>query len=73
MSNKPTMKSEVAIDFSSPMSRIIYFYSTEDAVTDFYTFGLVEPHGNHQDYYRITVDARYDFGEVVAYLERYGK
>ena len=73
MTKKPEMKTEVAIDFAGPVTRTIYFYSTEDAVTEFYSFGLVEPNGSQPDYYRLTVDARYDFDEVVAYIERYGK
>lgn len=69
---KPELKTEVAIDWSGQNIRVIYFYSTDDAVTEFHAFGLVEA-GPYPNHYSLQVDARYDIAEVVGYIENYGK
>lgn len=67
----PVMQREVAITAALADQNIIYLYATPDAASDFQRFGQVEPWA-HPDYYQITVDARYDFAEVVAYIKSYG-
>lgn len=70
---KPVPQKEVTIAHAIGNGvRVIYFYSTEDAVTEFYCFGLVERWDQQPDHYRLTVDARYDFDDVVRYIESYG-
>ncbi len=70
----PTMQSEVKIDHAIAGSvHVIYLYASPDAAADFGRFGLIERWTAKPDYYQLDVDARYDFAEVVAYIEAYGK
>ena len=69
---KPTIKHEVAVKDVLPGLKIIYFYATNDAVTEFMEYGLVEPTNTHHDLYRIDVDSRFDFDEVLEYIQNYG-
>ena len=69
---KPTMKSEVALDTASENYRVIYFYGTPDAADEFREFGHVGPWA-YENQYCLTVDARFDFGEVLAHVVNYGK
>lgn len=69
--SKPLMKQEVALNGAFERSRSVYFYGTADAVQEFAEYGELEPWGKNQ--YRLIVDARFDFGEVVNYIVNYGK
>ena len=71
--NKPTPKREVAVRFKLEMLRLICFYSTEDAITEFETFGTIAIDPDITNCYTLLVDARFDFGEVLAYIEGYGQ
>ncbi len=73
MNKKPVMKSEVGVDMVIKVISEINFYATEDAVTEFSEFGLVQKINLGSHYYKLTVDSRYDFDEVVAYMKSYGK
>ena len=68
---RPTIKREVATTFQDKNTRIIWFYATQDAVTEFNRYGLIRD-TNRPDYYYIAVDARFDFDEVLAYIQNYG-
>lgn len=68
----PKMKREVAVTAIHPTLRVIYFYGSVDAKAVFETYGRVEKQ-TEKDYYKITVDARYDFDEVSKYMSLYGQ
>ena len=68
----PVMQSEIAIKHNMEGQGILYFYATPDAASDVRQFGELEQ-VIHQDFYKLEVDARYNFLEVVAYIEAYGK
>jgi hypothetical protein len=53
-----------------PSLGVIYFYATNDAIDDFREFGFVRP-GENKNYYCLEVDARYDFDEVLKYIQNY--
>ena len=69
---KPTMQREVAIDWIYKGRRIVYFFSSPDAKLAFADFGDIHPSG-HTDQYCLQVDPRFEFDEVVLYIENYGK
>lgn len=67
---KPTIKREVAISSTFQLTRTVLFYSTNDAANDFVEFGkLVKLYGG--ELYHLEVDNRFDFDEVVNYIENY--
>ena len=71
--NKPVMTREVAVKDASPSLRWIHFYASPDAVEGFMSFGLCEPMSSFGgDGYRLQVDPRYDFEEVLNYIKNYG-
>lgn len=72
-SNKPQMKKEVALDQALEHSRAIYFYATPDAAGEIGEFGQVIAREGIPNAYRLLVDARFDFGEVVNYIVNYDK
>ena len=72
MNKKPKMKREVAIVFHYEPIRQINFSATDDAVMEFAGYGDITPDPNRTECYIICVDSRYDFGEVLAYIEGYG-
>lgn len=72
MAEKPQMKKEVALDTANEGARAIYFYATPDAAEEFKEYGLVTS-WVFPGQYRLKVDARFDFGEVVNYIVNYGK
>ena len=71
---KPTPKKEVAVSWYCDGGGIkaIYFYSTTDALPDFVSFGKITE-WTSQDYYQLKVDPRFDFKEVLEYIQRYGE
>ncbi len=71
MTNKPQMKREVAVDYHD--GRRILFYSTRDALSDIQSFGQITPYTTVSDKYTLLVDTRFDFSEVLDYMENYGK
>lgn len=68
---KPTPKKEVAVDWASESDKIVFFYSTPDALSDFISFGNVAE-WTRENYYRLRVDSRFDFNEVLEYIQNYG-
>ena len=72
MNNKPQMKREVSVTFHHEGVREIAFYSTPDAVTEFWQYGCVISSDKLRNYYRLIVDARYDFAEVLEFIQNYG-
>ena len=71
MSNKPQPKRELAIDKVLGPLNTVYFYASSDALEDIKPFGLISA-AHAPNHYRLGVDKRYDFAEVVAYMEAYG-
>lgn len=72
MLKKPTIKREVAVDTVIRICKQVNFYATADAVTEFEQFGRLDKIGDEGDLYRLLVDARYSFEEVLSYIENYG-
>lgn len=72
MKTKPQMKREVAIVFHYEPLRQVTFYATADAVTEFKEYGNIRTDPDRSECYILIVDARYDFGEVLAYIQNYG-
>ena len=72
--DKPKMKKEIALDcaIQTSLSWSIYFYASQDAVVDVSTFGKVTSLQSKGDWYLLEVDRRFDFNEVVAYIQNYG-
>lgn len=72
MIKKPQMKREVAVVFYYEPIRHISFCATADAVTDFEEYGDITPDPSRSECYILEVDCRYDFGEVLAFIQNYG-
>jgi len=71
---KPEMKKEMAIDHIFLDTRELYVYATKDAIEDLREFGeVLHPMFHGPDLYLLSVDARFDFREVVSYIENYDK
>jgi len=70
--NKPTMKREVAISVTEHTGRTVFLYATPDAAEVFSGLGHIWELSS-PNYYHLTVDARYDFDEVVRFIEGYGE
>jgi len=70
--NKPTKKREVAVRNVWETEKIILFDATPEASNHFREFGGMYRIVSGGDGYSLLVDARYDFDEVVRYIESYG-
>jgi len=69
--DKPKPKREVAIRGYSKLAGVIFFDSSQDAADEFQEFGYIIR--SYSEYsYTLYIDARFDFGEVLAYVENYG-
>lgn len=66
---KPQLKRELAIDIIHRSVNVIIFYASADAAEDFREFGHLQECGKER--YSLIVDARYDFEEVLKYIENY--
>lgn len=71
MKQEPQMECEVAITKIYPIARKICFYGTSDAISDFSRFGSLL-YGNESEECLIQIDGRYNFSEIVEYMETYG-
>lgn len=67
---KPQPKHEVAVVSYHKNHRLIVFQASPDAVEDFRDFGNIYP---EQHNYHLIVFGRYDFDEVLAYIQNYGR
>ena len=71
MSNtKPQMKCELSVSCVMKDIHAIYFFASADALNDVSEFGTVGVFVGRQ--YVLNVDSRYDFDEVVNYMQNYG-
>ena len=68
---KPQPKKEVAIALQNETVRHISFYASADALEDFKEFGSISQAVSDKERYSLMVDARYDFAEVMAYIENW--
>ena len=68
---KPQPKKEVAIFFHSENIRYIAFHASADAVESFKEFGCIFQALHEHESYSLTADSRYDFNEVLAYIENW--
>lgn len=70
--DKPKMKREVVIRDILPISKALYLFASKDALQDFEEFGTIQPLLSLGDNcYMLTIDPRFDFDEVIAYIEAY--
>lgn len=65
---KPTMKRVTTVTFSNKTNGFIEVYTTKQIAKALKKFGNVAGAGI-KDKYMLTVDARYDFDEVLEYVE----
>ena len=70
--NKPEPKREAAVDRYHETAGSIDFYASPDALEDIKEFGYVLPDPIIPNRYILYVDKRYNFQEVLAYIEKYG-
>jgi len=63
---EPVIKKEFGISHINKTHRLVTLDSTGDAIRDFIRYGTLHPQGG--DRYILYVDARYDFDDVVAYI-----
>lgn len=68
---KPKIKKEVAVSWVYKPVGIIYLYATNDAANELSEFGDLFQRDSGE--WRMIVDPRFDFDEVLAYIERYGE
>jgi len=64
--NTPTMKRNLAVTHQDKPGRVIHFQASPELAEKLKPFGNVE---KLADVYSMRVDARYDFDEVLAYVE----
>jgi len=69
---KPQIKAEVAVRWAPASTGLIYFYASLDALPEFTGFGSVMP-GQLANEWVLSVDPRYDFDEVLAYMKSFDK
>ncbi len=72
MTTTPVMQHEVAVDEVIQLQNYVTFWATPDAAQEFTQFGTVCPWKDIANKYHICIDKRYDFDEVVDYLQNYG-
>lgn len=74
MSNKPQPKKEMSLDcaMQTSVDWSIYFYASEDAAADVSSFGNLKKLQSKQNWYLLEVNKRFDFQEVVDYIQNYG-
>jgi len=65
---KPKPKKEVAVGTISEKERVVFFNASRDAAGDFAEFGFIT---EFETCYLLFVDRRFDFNEVVTYMENY--
>lgn len=77
MTKKPMTKKEVTVTEYFKESRIIHLYASRDAAQGFTEFGTLWTGADlgsanpPPDYYMLIVDARFDFDEVIEYIQNY--
>jgi hypothetical protein len=70
---KPQMRTETGITLIMPDTRHIGFDATPDAASEFSEFGQLEKiDWMGENHYHLYVDARFNFEEVVTYIQNYG-
>ena len=68
MNEKPIMNCKVAISVAIEQTRYITFWTDANIADKFEQFGNVEQCENETTKYSLSVDGRFDFDEVVAYI-----
>ena len=67
--DKPSMKKHLVITARHRNQGIVYFYADEILAAQAADFGNLVKLVHKHDYWEFQIDARYDFDEVVAWLE----
>ena len=67
---EPEMKTKLAIDWSDKDQRVIYFFTDEEIAKPLKKFGSLNNSGTPNKY-RLSVDGRFDFKEVLEYVTAY--
>lgn len=70
---KPQAKREVGVPYYSKEQKHITIHCGQDAITEFKDFGDVCLHTDKADRWTLYVDGRFDFDEVLAYIQSYGQ
>ena len=70
---KPKMKRTVAISTSCPPQYYLSFYATDTIAECAKEFGRVRPFDNIKGKWVMNVDARFDFADVLAWLESFNE
>ena len=68
---KPKKKRNVAISTQIPTQSYLSFYANETIAECAKEFGQVRSFDRHTDRWSLEVDERYDFDDVVAWLESF--
>jgi hypothetical protein len=69
---KPVRKREVATETVLESQHLIYMTATRDAAEDMWQFGFMRDLSESRpDWYQLEVDPRYDFNEVLEYIQHY--
>ena len=71
MATKPVMQTPIAINFASKKWSYVSFYATPVDAKEFEQFGQIFEWGGDAEKYSLSVDHRFNFDEVVAYIECY--
>jgi hypothetical protein len=69
---KPKPKREVAITNIFKFNNEIWFQASQDSANDLEEFGTIIKRADRKEWYSIRIDSRYDFDEVLKYIENYG-
>lgn len=67
--NTPTMKRKLGIIFQDAHQRVILFQADESLTDSLKQFGAITAASGYLSVTSLEVDARYDFDEVLAYVE----
>ena len=67
--DKPKMKKDVFVESAFEVTGYIAFFATKKIADNASEFGHMYPIGDVPNKYALNVDPRYDFGEVLDYIQ----
>ena len=71
MTTKPVMQKLITIGVAKKEYNYVSFWAPADVVKEFEQFGKLTNWPSQPERYRLSVDGRFDFDEIVAYIENY--
>ena len=69
--NKPKMKRSLVVDFILEDDGYITFFTARGIADELSVFGHMYPFDNIPNKYTLRIDPRYNFGEVLDYIQNY--